>query len=83
MFVEVVALCYQHHTTRCVVLITEGYNSHKHSQSPLTTTTSHDIATTIATDVECNISCHNHSLNSNITKSMVITNRPSLISIKG
>ena len=35
MFVGVVALRYQHHTT-CVVLITECHNSHKHSQSPLT-----------------------------------------------
>ena len=34
MFVGVVAFRYQHHT--CVVLITECHNSHKHSQSPLT-----------------------------------------------
>ena len=38
MFVGAVALRYQHHTThvRCVVLIMECYNSHKHSQSSLT-----------------------------------------------
>ena len=35
MFVGVVSLRYQHHTC-CVVLITECHNSHKHSQSPLT-----------------------------------------------
>ena len=34
MFVGVVALRYQHQC--CVVLITECYNSHKQSQSPLT-----------------------------------------------
>ena len=37
MFVGVVVLRYKHHTTHiCVVLITECHNSHKHSQSPLT-----------------------------------------------
>ena len=38
MFVGVVALRYQHHTTQCcVVLITKCHNFHKHSHSPLTT----------------------------------------------
>ena len=37
MFVGVVARRYQHHTTQCcAVLIMKCYNSHKHSQSPLT-----------------------------------------------
>ena len=36
MFVGVVTLHYQHHMCY-VVLITECHNSHKHSQSPLTT----------------------------------------------
>ena len=36
MFVGIVVLRYQHHTTCCAVLITECHNSDKHNRSPLT-----------------------------------------------